>query len=83
MRTDLRLLREAIDKYHADTRQLPGSLAQLAEARYLRAVPVDPVTESDTTWVAVPHPDGKTPGLYDVRSGSDKTSRDGSAYGSW
>jgi len=83
LRTDLRLLREAIDKYQADTRRLPESLPQLAEARYLRSIPVDPVTDSDATWVSVPHPDGKTPGIYDVRSGSAKTARDGSTYASW
>jgi general secretion pathway protein G len=83
LRTNLRLLREAIDKYQADTRKLPDSLAQLADARYLRAIPVDPVTDSDTTWVAVPHPDGKTAGVYDVRSGSAKLARDGTAYASW
>ncbi|MBW8830345.1 MAG: type II secretion system protein GspG [Burkholderiales bacterium] len=83
LRTDLRMLREAIDKYRADTGRLPESLAQLSEARYLRAIPADPITESESTWVPVAHPDGKTGGVYDVRSGSSKMSRDGPAYGSW
>jgi general secretion pathway protein G len=83
LRTDLRLLREAIDKHRADTGRFPDSLQQLAEARYLRAVPVDPVTDRDSTWVTVAHPDGKTSGVYDVRSGAPGQARDGSAYGSW
>jgi general secretion pathway protein G len=83
LRTDLRLLREAIDKHRADTGRLPDNLEQLAQARYLRAVPADPITDSATTWVVVPHPDGKTAGVFDVRSGSAKTARDGSTYASW
>jgi general secretion pathway protein G len=83
LRTDLRLLREAIDKHRADTGRFPESLRQLAEARYLRAVPVDPLTDLDSTWVTVAHPDGQTSGVYDVRSGAPGHARDGSAYGSW
>ena len=83
LRTDLRLLREAIDKHRADTGRLPESLQQLAQARYLRAVPVDPVTDRADTWVAVPAPDGTTQGVYDVRSGAPGTARDGTAYASW
>jgi general secretion pathway protein G len=83
LRTDLRVLREAIDKYRADTGKLPQTLAQLAEARYVRAVPVDPVTDRTDTWVAVPAPDGTTPGVFDVRSGAPGTARDGTTFASW
>jgi general secretion pathway protein G len=83
LRTDLRVLREAIDKHRADTGRLPESLEQLAQARYLRAVPVDPLTDRADTWVVVPAPDGMTAGVYDVRSGAPGTARDGTAYGSW
>jgi general secretion pathway protein G len=83
LRTDLRMLREVIDKYRADTGRLPESLERLTEGRYLRAIPPDPITDSPATWVLVAHPDGSTGGVYDVRSGSSKTSRDGSAYASW
>jgi general secretion pathway protein G len=83
LRADLRLLREAIDKHRADTGRLPESLEQLAQARYLRAVPVDPISDRADTWVVVPAPDGVTAGVYDVRSGAPGTARDGTAYGSW
>ena len=83
LRTDLRLLREAIDKYRADTRRLPASLQALADGRYLRSVPIDPHTDTADTWVPVPHPDGVTPGVYDVRSGAPGTARDGTAFSSW
>ena len=83
LRTDLRLLREAIDKHRADTGRLPDTLQGLADARYLRSVPVDPVTDSVTTWVIAPHPDGVTPGVFDVHSGASGVGRDGTAYAKW
>lgn len=84
LRTDLRLLREAIDKHRADTGRLPESLQQLAQARYLRAVPVDPITDRADTWLLVAAPDGATAGgVYDVRSGAPGVARDGSSYSNW
>jgi len=83
LRTDLRLLREAIDKTRADTNQWPQSLQQLVDLRYLRQVPIDPLTDSSATWQLVPPPDGTTPGIYDVRSGATGTARDGTTFSSW
>lgn len=83
LRTDLRLLREAIDKHRADTGRLPESLQQLAQARYLRAVPVDPITDRSDTWLSIAAPDAAMPGLYDVRSGAPGMARDGTSYASW
>jgi prepilin-type N-terminal cleavage/methylation domain-containing protein len=83
LRTDLRLLREAIDKHRGDTGRLPVSLQELAQARYLRAVPFDPITDRADTWVQVPAPEGTTPGMFDVRSGAPGMARDGTAFSSW
>lgn len=83
LRTDLRVLREAIDHHRADTGRLPTNLQTLVEGRYLRAVPLDPFTDSATTWVLVPHPDGSTPGVFDIRSGAKVAARDGSEVASW
>ena len=83
LRTNLRQLRDAIDKFHADTGQYPRELQQLAHQQYLRAVPVDPVTESSSSWLPVPHPDGSLDGIFDVRSGAQGIGRDGSAYATW
>lgn len=83
LRTDLRLMREAIDKHRADTGRLPESLEALAQARYLRAVPVDPITDRADTWVLVASPDVSTQGVHDVRSGAPGAARDGTAYGGW
>ena len=83
LKTDLRMFREAIDKHRADTGRLPETLQRLVEGRYLRSIPVDPVTDSATDWVVVAHPDGSTPGVYDVRSGAPGQARDGSRFDTW
>ena len=83
LRTDLRMLREAIDKYKGDRGQLPDSLQSLVDQRYIRAVPVDPVTDSVNDWVLVPHPDRVTAGVFDVKSGASGQARDGSSFASW
>lgn len=83
LRTNLRLLRESIDKHRADTGRLPESLQQLVQSRYLRSVPLDPITDRPDTWVEVPMPDGATAGVYDVHSGAAGVARDGTAYAEW
>lgn len=84
LKHNLRALREAIDKFLADRGRYPATLAELVDERYLRNVPLDPVTESTTTWVLLP-PAGQAPGasVADVHSGATGTARDGSAYASW
>jgi general secretion pathway protein G len=83
LRADLKAMREAIDKFRGDTGKFPPSLEQLVADRYLSIVPVDPVTDSAIGWIVVSHPDGRTGGVFDVRSGSKQRARDGSAYASW
>jgi general secretion pathway protein G len=82
LRQDLSIMRDAIDKFYGDTGNYPSELAELVEKRYLRAVPVDPLTESAATWVAVPPPSG-IGGVYDVRSGSTEQAKDGTFYEAW
>lgn len=82
LRENLATMRDAIDQYHADIGQWPASLNSLVERRYLRALPRDPVTESDQTWHEVP-PDDGAEGIRDVRSGAEGTSLDGSLYADW
>jgi general secretion pathway protein G len=84
LRQNLAALRSAIDQYRADTGALPQSLDDLVARRYLREVPLDPVTEARTTWVPVPAPaDAEQQGVFDVRSGAPGTSSDGSPYSDW
>jgi general secretion pathway protein G len=90
LRHDLHAMRDAIDKFLADRGRYPATLDELADLRYLRKVPPDPITDSAATWITVPPPDntpgdGSAPaaGVYDVRSGAPGKSLDGEAYESW
>ena len=88
LKEDLFRMREAIDQYYADKNQYPAALDDLVSAGYLRTVPVDPITNSASTWQTIPpEPDPNNPlsvgGVYDVRSGSDAVAMDGTKYADW
>jgi general secretion pathway protein G len=83
LREDLFQLRDAIGKYYGDKGKYPESLEALAAEKYLRNVPVDPITESATTWVVVAPEDPQKGGVYDVKSGAQGKSSDGSVYSEW
>lgn len=82
LKENLATVRDAIDKYHADSGAWPATLEALAERRYLRAVPVDPITERADTWQVVPPPGGES-GVYDLRSGAEGVGLDGRPYAEW
>jgi len=83
LRSDLAIMRDAIDKYYGDTGKYPETLDDLVTRRYLRNVPVDPITDSAATWVMVPPEDAEKGGVYDVKSGAPGNGRDGTPYSSW
>ena len=88
LRQDLRAMRDAIDNYTLDKQAAPQSVDDLQQAGYLRAVPVDPMTEAKD-WVpqfdsVVLSPDQTTTGMVDVHSNSNKVSPfDGTPYNEW
>jgi prepilin-type N-terminal cleavage/methylation domain-containing protein len=53
LRTDLKVMREAIDKFDGDQGRLPASLDELVARRYLKEIPVDPITDKRDTWIVV------------------------------
>jgi general secretion pathway protein G len=82
LKEDLHLMRDAIDKHYADTGKYPATLDELVTKKYLRRVPVDPITESATTWVIMAPPDKPDANVvYDVRSGAPGASLTGTPYG--
>ena len=83
LKENLFQLRDAIGKYHADKGKYPESLQALATEQYLRKVPIDPVTQSEMTWVAVPLPGTETAGVFDVRSGAQGKATDGTEFHTW
>ena len=88
LRQNLFSLRTAIDEYTYDNQKAPQSLEDLVQASYLRKVPIDPITTSDRSWKLVMEDASNAvnqsePGIFDVRSGSDKTSLEGTPYSEW
>lgn len=80
LRENLYQMREAIQHYYADKGRYPDKLETLAQQKYLRAIPVDPITEKSDTWIVVPPADDKDGAVYDVRSGARGKASDGRAY---
>ncbi|MYN19123.1 prepilin-type N-terminal cleavage/methylation domain-containing protein [Rugamonas sp. FT107W] len=80
---NLRNVRQVLDQYYGDTGRYPDSLEQLVEKKYLRALPVDPITESDTTWIIVPPEDTGKGGVYNIKSGAPGNDRSGKPYSDW
>ena len=83
LKENLFQMRDAISRYHADKGRYPESLDQLATDKYLRKVPIDPVTDSATSWVVVRSEDPQKTGVYDVKSGASGKASDGSEYAQW
>ena len=75
-------MREAIDDYYLDKGRYPDSLYSLVEQRYIRKIPVDPMTDSRETWIVLGLPQDPRV-VYDVRSGAEGESSDGSRYSEW
>lgn len=80
LKENLYVMREAIQQYYADKGKYPEQLESLAAEKYLRAIPLDPVTESATTWVVVPPQDAGKGGVYDVKSGAPGAGADGKPF---
>jgi general secretion pathway protein G len=82
LRHNLNSLREAIDRFYADHARYPQDLTELVDRRYLRQVPLDPVTDRADTWVVL-LPSGAAGRVFDVKSGALGLAMDGSSYASW
>ena len=82
LREDLFRMRDAIDQYYADKGRYPSDLQALVTDGYIREVPQDPFTDSRDSWQTIPaesdasNPSAE-PGIFNVKSGSDKTSLQG------
>ncbi|HEY5801035.1 MAG TPA: prepilin-type N-terminal cleavage/methylation domain-containing protein [Burkholderiaceae bacterium] len=79
LRDNLQTTRATIDKFYTDQGRYPDSLDELVEKKYLRALPVDPWTDSPSTWVIVA-PEGGNGNVYDLKSGAPGASRNGKPY---
>jgi general secretion pathway protein G len=88
LKEDLHVMRAAIDSYTMDKQKAPQSLEDLVQEGYLKEVPIDPMTHSNTTWVtdtsdSMYSLDETEPGVDNVHSGSQDTATDGQTYSLW
>lgn len=83
LRENLALTRQALDKYYGDNGKYPESLDQLVSRKYMRSLPLDPITDSSATWIIVP-PDVPGKGaVFDLKSGATGNARDGTEFKEW
>jgi general secretion pathway protein G len=89
LKDNLREIRRVIDQYTADKKKAPASLQDLVDAGYFRELPIDPITNSNSTWqpvsdaMSVGSPDQTESGIVNVHSGSPGVSSVGTPYNSW
>ncbi len=81
LRENLASVRQALDQYHADKGAWPTTLQALVDERYLRTLPLDPITESNTSWLLeAPAGEGVDGGIYNLHSGAEGSGSDGRPY---
>ncbi len=89
LKTDLKVMRQAIDNYTLDKEAAPQSLEDLTNSQtpYLREVPVDPMTRAKDWHTEFGDlalsPDQTNSGIVDVHSNSDQVGLDGTPYNTW
>ena len=90
LKENLFQMRTLIDQYYADKGKYPYSLQALVDEKYMRAIPIDPITGSSGTWIEMPEILSEEdlimavePGIADVLSGSELKSLDGTLYSTW
>ena len=88
LKNNLYTMRTVIDEYTYDKQKAPQTLQDLVSDGYLRQIPVDPITGNADSWKLIMEDATNTvnqsmPGIFDVRSGSDLTSLEGTPYSEW
>jgi general secretion pathway protein G len=87
LHSNLQTLRVVIDNYTYDKEKAPQNLQDLVSEGYLRQIPMDPMT-GNTQWQIVMEDASQAvnqsePGIFDVKSSSNKTSLEGTPYSEW
>ena len=83
LQQNLSTMREALDKHYADAGRYPDSLEELVKKRYLRSIPQDPITQSNSTWIIIAQADREKGAVGDIQSGAKGTGSNGKPYGEW
>jgi general secretion pathway protein G len=88
LKEDLFQLNHSLEQFLADRGKYPTSIGQLRDEKYLREIPVDPMTQSKDTWVSeYESPDQDNPdsemGIFRIRSGSTDMGENQVPYNEW
>jgi general secretion pathway protein G len=88
LKSNLFTMRQMIDEYSFDKQKAPQTLQDLVSDGYLREIPYDPMVGNNQSWKVIMEDPQQSvsqnePGIWDVRSGSDRISSDGSPYSDW
>ena len=94
LKHNLKLLRESLDDYRGDYGKNPETLDELVKLRYIKDIPLDPITGKRDSWVIVPLEQqfegnglttttNKDEMQIDIKSSAEGNGLDGSAYASW
>ena len=88
LRQNLTSMRLVIDEYTYDKQKAPQQLGDLVREGYLRQMPMDPIAGNSTSWKVIMEDASASasqsePGIFDVRSSSEKTSLEGTPYSDW
>jgi general secretion pathway protein G len=88
LKQDLFQMRSLISQYTLDKQKAPTSLDDLVQAGYIKQIPTDPMTGSNSSWTvdqedSLMSVDQQDPGISDVHSGASQVSSDGTAYSTW
>ncbi len=80
---NLEITRQAIDKFYGDNGKYPDTLDDLVQKKYLRSLPYDPISESNSTWVIIAPASVDKGAVYDIKSGATGTGTNGTDYKNW
>lgn len=80
LKENLRVTRETIDKYYDDRGYYPDSLQELVDRHYLRALPIDPLTGSNGTWILIPPDDSAKGVVFNLKSSASGQTTEGTPY---
>jgi general secretion pathway protein G len=84
LKEDLHAIRKAIDDYYANVGKYPEEISVLVQKRYLRSIPVDPISEKRDNWIyAREESERGQGGIIDVHCDSDQAGSDGRPYREW
>lgn len=83
LRQNLALTRQALDNYYGDNGKYPDTLEELVSKKYLRSLPMDPITESNASWVIQAPEDQDKGGVFNIKSSAPGNATNGVAYSEW